>query len=280
MKKYKSFAKINIGLDVLGRRPDGYHNIKTIMQRVSLSDILSIEKSDMTKISSSVNFIPTDEKNLVYKAILAFREYTGIDANLYVHIQKRIPTQAGLGGGSSNAATTLLALDEIYGTNLTTKELSEMAVKLGADVPFFLMPSPAMCEGIGEIITPIEDIFPAYYVLIVKPRFSVSTKEAYDRMDNIGITMRPDFDKILPALKNGNGDMLKKSAINVFEDYARTQFPQIEEIKKQLLDIGALVSFMSGSGSSIVGIFDKRPSVMDLDEGYRQNSFVEQFINK
>ncbi len=279
MKKYKSFAKINIGLDVVGRRPDGYHNIKTIMQKVSLSDILSIERSDGIKITSSASYIPTDERNLVYKAILAFREYTGINANLYVHIQKRIPTQAGLGGGSSNAATTLVALDEIYGTNLSTKELCDIAVHLGADVPFFLMPSPSVCEGIGEIITPLEEFNP-YYVLIVKPSFSISTKEAYERMDNTGITLRPDFDLIFSGLREGSGEMLKKGAINVFEDYARIKYPEIETIKEELIRIGALTSFMSGSGSSVVGLFKKRPSVMDLPENYRKNAFVEQFLNK
>ena len=159
-------------------------------------------------------------------------------------------------------------------------ELSSIAVKLGADVPFFLMPSPSMCEGIGEIITPIAENIPAYYVLIVKPRFSVSTKEAYERMDNIGITLHPDFDNILPALMSADGEMLSKSAINVFEDYARIRFPQIEEIKQELMNIGALASFMSGSGSSVVGIFKRRPSLMEICEEYRQNAFVEQFINR
>ncbi len=279
MKKYKSYAKINIGLDVVSRRPDGYHNIRTIMQRVSLTDILSIEKSDEIKITSSVNYIPTDERNLVHKAITAFGEYTGIDAGLSVHIQKRIPTQAGLGGGSSNAATTLTALNEIYGAGLTDDELCKIAVNLGADVPFFIMPSPAMCEGIGEIITPVEE-FPAYYVLIVKPSFSVSTKEAYDMMDNIGITRRPDFDLIYDGLRISDGEKLRKGAVNVFEDYARTKYPEIEEIKAHLINMGSLASFMSGSGSSIIGIFRKRPSVMDLPAEYRKNAFVEQFINR
>jgi len=280
MKKYKSFAKINIGLDVVNRREDGYHNIKTIMQKVSLNDILSIERSENIKLTSSASYLPTDERNLVYKAILAFREYTGIDANLYVHIQKRIPTQAGLGGGSSNAATTLLALNEIYEAGLTTEELCRIAVHLGADVPFFLMPSPSMCEGIGEIISPLEINMPAYYVLIVKPRFSVSTKEAYEMIDNTGISARPDFEMILSGLTDGDAEKLRCGAINVFEDYAGAKFPQINSIKQELTDMGALCSFMSGSGSSVVGIFRKRPSVMDLSEELRQNAFVEQFISR
>ncbi len=280
MKKYKSFAKINIGLDVVSRREDGYHNIKTIMQKVSLSDILSVERTDEIKITSSASFLPTDERNLVYKAILAFREYTAVNAGLYVHIQKRIPTQAGLGGGSSNAATTLLALNEIYDTNLSAEELCSIGVKLGADVPFFLMPSPSLCEGIGEIISPVEVNIPAYYVLIVKPRFSVSTKEAYEMIDNVGISLRPDFDLILSGLTQGDQKKLREGAINVFEDYAGVKFPQIGEIKKELTDMGALCSFMSGSGSSVVGIFSKRPSAMELSEELRQNAFVEQFINR
>ncbi len=280
MRKYKSFAKINIGLDVVGRRSDGYHNIKTIMQKVSLNDIITVEKSDVITITSSASHIPTDERNLAYKAILAFGEYTGLDAKLSVHIQKRIPTQAGLGGGSSNAATVLTALNEIYETELSVKELSDIAVHLGADVPFFLAHSPSFCEGIGEIITPVEEAFPPYYVLIIKPRFSISTREAYEMMDSTGITLRPDFSDILEGLRNEDQEKLRCGAINVFEDYARTKYPEIDEIKNELLSVGALAAFMSGSGSSIVGIFKRRPSVMEISEKYRRNAYVEQFINR
>ncbi|MBE6039268.1 MAG: 4-(cytidine 5'-diphospho)-2-C-methyl-D-erythritol kinase [Anaerofustis stercorihominis] len=281
MMKYDSYAKINIGLDILNRRPDGYHNIRTYMQKISLKDVLTITRSSKTTIECTDPSVPTDERNLVYKAINIFSDAVGFNAGLNVHIDKKIPTQAGLGGGSSNAATTLIALDQLYETKLPKEKLERMALSIGADVPFFLCKEGgAMCEGIGEIISPLKKPAPIYSVVVIKPDFAISTKEAYEAIDNVGITSRPDFVEIFDGLYSSNPTKLKDHAINVFEEYAVKQYPEIEEIKSALYKMGAFSAFMTGSGSCIVGLFKKDPHLMLLGEKYRKTAMVERFINK
>lgn len=279
MYKIKSNAKINIGLEVCGRRSDGYHDIRTIMQEITLSDVICAEPSEKTIISCNFKYIPTDERNLVHKALSAFRAYTGVAANMTVHIQKRIPIQAGLGGGSSNAACILRLCDRVYGTHLSVNDLRTIASGIGADVPFFIGGGTSLCEGIGDRLTPIDTTgFPKYYVMLIKPRFSVSTPAAFEAIDSAGITRKADFSAILSGLASASSTMLKRGMVNTFEEYAQERYPQIEECRNILRFAGAIATQMTGSGSVIYGIFERKPSLGSVLESYRSDTYIEEFV--
>lgn len=265
MLRAKAYAKINLSLDIVGVRDDGYHLIKTVMQSISLHDVVSVKKSaDEITISCNDPAVPCDERNIVYKCAKRFFERIKKSFGVHIDIQKNIPSQAGLGGGSADGAAVLVLLNRLCGDTLTTQELCEIGAAVGADIPFCIVGGCVLCEGIGEVLTPIESKV-ELDLCIVKPEFSVSTVEAYRAFDNAKILSRPDTDTVIKALENGNKAALAGNLVNVLEMDER-----IDKIKNGLVESGAITACMSGSGSAVFGILEN----LDLPMYTEYNSKV------
>lgn len=255
--RIRAYGKINIGLDVIKKRDDGYHEVKMIMQTVNLFDKLEIYKTNVPKIKISTNlfYIPNDENNLVYKAAkLLFDEFhitNGIRINLYKHI----PVAAGMAGGSSDAAATLYAVNKLFNLGLTNQELMERGVKIGADVPYCLMKGTVLATGIGEKLTRLPTM-PNCYVVIIKPAFSISTKKVYQSLNIDEIEHHPDIDGIIQAIERNDLYTIASKMENVLESVTVKKYPVLDEIKNVMKNYGALGSVMSGSGPTVFGLFD------------------------
>jgi len=274
--KINAPAKINLSLDVLKKRDDGYHELKMIMQSVSLYDEINIEIDDKISINSNKKNIPLDNRNLAWKAAELFFEYTGVSGGCKIYIEKNIPDGAGLGGGSSDAAAVLKALNDIYNTNLTDEQLQKIAIKIGADVPFFIIGGTCLAEGIGEKLTKIENKLNPY-VIIYKPDFSISTKWVYE---NLNLACKPQFniDEIIDDLKNGNISFSNK-IFNWLEEVSIHEYPEISNIKNNMKSLGADGVLMSGSGSSVFGIFfDEIKAKQAFLKLEKNNIFLVKFI--
>ncbi|HIT90894.1 MAG TPA: 4-(cytidine 5'-diphospho)-2-C-methyl-D-erythritol kinase [Candidatus Merdenecus merdavium] len=255
--RLKALAKINLGLDIVRKREDGYHDVKMIMQTVDLYDQIFIKKIPNNKISIKTNlyYLPVNENNLVHKAAKLLLEEFGITQGLGISLYKFIPVAAGLGGGSADAAATLFGVNKLFHLGLTTEELMERAVKLGADVPYCLMRGTALAEGIGEKLTPLPPM-PKCYILIAKPGISVSTKFVYENLNLNQLESHPDIDAIVEGLKKKNLNMITDNMENVLETVTIGSYPIIEKIKDDMKGYGALNAMMSGSGPTVFGIFD------------------------
>lgn len=253
----KAYAKINLGLDVLRKRPDGYHDVSMIMQTVNLHDTINIKKTSFQSITIETNlyYLPTDRRNLVYKAVELFNMVHPIRSGLNIFINKRIPVAAGLAGGSADAAATLKGLNKLCQTNLSMDELMKLGVKLGADVPYCLLMGTALSEGIGEILTPLAPM-PDCSILLVKPDVSVSTKHVYENLVLNEKSKHPDIPGMLDALKENNLYKLTPLMDNILESVTIKAHPVIKDIKEMMRAKGALTSLMSGSGPTVFGIFD------------------------
>lgn len=254
--KIKAYAKVNLMLDILGKLPNGYHNLWMIMQSVSLHDTITVTKNDSKKITltCSKEGIPTDEKNIAHKAARAFFETTGIEnCGIHIDIEKCIPSEAGLAGGSADGAAVIKALNELFNTKLAERELCRIGKKVGADVPFCIVGGTCLAQNIGEVLSPLEDIPQCYFVL-AKPKMGVSTKEAYDSFDNAQYIKKPHKDEMLIAAASGNFDEMCRLAANVFEQVI--EVPERVDIKKIMRESGAKLSLMSGSGPTVYGIFE------------------------
>lgn len=272
---YKAPAKINLCLDVIKKREDGYHELEMIMQTVSLYDEIEITKDSEISIDCNKKNIPLNNKNLAWKAAEVFFKYTSLSGGCKIYINKKIPDGAGLGGGSSDAATVLLALNDIYNTKLTDSELINMAVKIGADVPFFILKGTCIAKGIGEILTKIKNNTNPY-ILIYKPSFSISTKWAYE---NLKFESKPKYNvnQIVKNLENKDYDF--KDIFNYLEDVSIKEYPEINNIKNKMKILGATSSLMSGSGSSVFGIFNDESNAKKAYENFEKNSvFLTKFI--
>ena len=255
MINLNSYAKINIGLDVTDRLENGYHNIKTIMQTISLCDELSFKKS--TDITIETDCGVSLEDNIIYKAIRLMQEmYTDSTKGMSVILNKHIPMGAGLGGGSSNASMSIIAYDKLYELNLTEEKKCEIAKKVGADVTVLMYRGTFLCEGIGEKLTRIENE-QRLFVVLVKPDYAISTKEAYDYLDNIAKSTT-DFDRLILDLKNGNVDQFGEYVHNCFEHYTSTLNDSTMTIKSQLYSLNADYASLSGSGSVVYGLYKNK----------------------
>lgn len=259
-----SFAKINWNLRILGKRADGYHEIRTLLQTISLHDNLSFTLQENPEIHLSCNDsnVPTDESNLINRAALALRDSFGIKSGAKIVLEKQIPVQGGLGGGSSNTAVTLLALAHLWELTVSVSELTEIAATLGADVPFFFYGGCALATGSGTTLSPLPDQQPTP-LLIVTPRAKVSTSEAYGRLRLSALTS-PESDSIL-AVSRGVGNSrdfdqwsVPSELANDFEQVIFDMEPEIALVKTALLQTGAQAALLAGSGSSVFGIFDSR----------------------
>lgn len=251
-------AKINLILDILGKRTDGYHFMKTIMQSVSIYDKITVDINSTGRITAFCNAegVPCDEKNTVVKAAKEFFSFNNIETTgLEIIIDKTIPVQAGLAGGSSDAAGVLVALNELYQTGLSNEQLCDIGEKIGADVPFCIIGGTALAEGIGELLTPLPELSDCY-IVIAKGEKGISTVEAFEKYDKLSVLNHPDSDGMIAAIAAGNLKETAALCINVFESLADIQ--DICDIKKTMLEYGALCSIMTGSGSAVFGIFEKK----------------------
>lgn len=252
----RSYAKINLTLDVLGKRDNGYHDVEMIMQTISLFDLLIIDKTGgFINISTNLKYLPCNDKNIAYKAAKLFFDHTKISGGAKIIIHKNIPVAAGLAGGSGNAAAVLVSLNLLYNTGLSDEELCTLGAKLGADVPYCIMGGTYVASGIGEILTPI-DTMKKTTILLVKPPISVSTQVIYEQIDSAHVKKHPDTEAMKTAIKNGNLSAIANNLCNVMEIVTETEYPEIAGIKKKMLLNGALGSLMSGSGPTVFGIFD------------------------
>lgn len=283
--KIRAMAKINLGLDVLRRRENGYHDVKMVMQTVNLFDSLTFLRTEGTeiKISCDRDDLPLDENNLVYQAAKMFFEKSKNKQGVHISIEKNIPIAAGMAGGSTDAAATLLALNELFEAGFERNQLAEIAVKLGADIPYCIYGGTYLSEGIGEVLTPIENTLNSY-VVIAKPAFGISTKYVYDNLHVDTIKVHPDIDGLVCAIKNQ--DLLKMAELmeNILENVTIKKYPQIQEMKKCLIESGAINALMSGSGPTVFGIFQDQKvaeqAYKDLiDTGYVEQGCVTTFIN-
>jgi 4-diphosphocytidyl-2-C-methyl-D-erythritol kinase len=252
-----SFAKINWFLRIISKRPDGYHELCTLFQTVSLHDTLHFSGSEVLELTCDDPSMPTDDRNLIIKAARALSEITGKNPGARIHLEKRIPSPGGLGGGSSNAAVALVGLIKLWGIDADLVELPGIAAGLGSDVPFFLHGGTAIGSGRGEIIEPVGDIAEAF-ILLVTPNVSVSTAEAYRRLDESRLTNQT-AESILRVCRfmAESRDLRDKTLINDFESSVFPAEPEIARVKKALLELGAVQALMSGSGASVFAMFDK-----------------------
>ena len=259
--KIKCPAKVNLSLDVVNRREDGYHNLEMIMHTINLWDILTVsaKRSEVTRLTLSTNtgFLPTDDKNLCAKAARLFLAAANISADIAIHIQKNIPVGAGLGGGSSDAAGTLLALSKLLGNPLSATQLTHLAKEIGADVPFFLYGGCMLATGIGEILSPLPQLKGAT-ILIAKPKYGISTPTVYKSLVLNEKTPHPDTKSVIEAIKANDLKLLATSAGNVLETAVCGKYPEINQYKNIMRSCGAIYSLMSGSGSAVFGVFDDR----------------------
>ena len=282
----KAYAKINLGLDVKRRLPNGYHEVKMIMQTVDLFDVLTFSEREDTQIviHSDSGEIPCNEDNLIYKAAMKLRERTGIERGISVEIQKRIPVAAGMAGGSSDAAATLLGLNELLGCGLTSEELERIGVTIGADVPYCIKGGTALSEGIGEVLTSLPTP-PDAVLLIAKPDISVSTKFVYENLHADQLVSHPDIDGMVEAIRNQNLKGICERMENVLETVTIREYPVISRIKDGMKQGGAVNALMSGSGPTVFGIFhtveDAEHVKKELEkENLAKQIFVTRFFNE
>lgn len=281
----KAYAKINIGLDVLKRREDGYHEVRMIMQTVDICDDLAFERTAQSGIviRTDREDLPVDDNNLIYKAAdLLFRE-KGITEGVKITLTKRIPIAAGMAGGSSDAAATMRGLNELFGMGYSVRELQELGVKLGADIPYCLVGGTMLSEGIGEILTPLPAP-PDCFLVVAKPDIDVSTGFVYGNLHADRLTYHPDIDGMIEALRTGSLSGVTERLGNVLETVTVKEYPVIEEIKELLRSMGAENALMSGSGPTVFGIFNKRETAESAartiaDRQLAGQIFVTTFCN-
>ena len=272
----KAYAKINLGLDVLRRREDGYHDVRMIMQNVSLYDKLTLKKisKDEIQLSSNVGALPNNEKNLVYKAISLIKEECGVKGGVKAELEKMIPMAAGMAGGSTDAAAALIGMNKLFDLKLTTELLMELGVKIGADVPYCVLGGTALSEGIGEILTPLKPM-PHCYILIAKPRISVSTRFVYENLEADKLAYHPDIDGMLEAIDSGDLQGITDRLSNVLETVTEKKYPIIGQIKAAMMEAGAMNSLMSGSGPTVFGIYADKATAMKALEKVREIEMVK-----
>ena len=254
----RAYGKINLSLDVLGRRGNGYHDVSMVMQTVDIFDVISLNKLESDSeiiLTANIDILPLDETNIVYKAVKLIKEEYGIDTGVSVHIEKHLPIAAGMGGGSSDCAAALRGMNRLFELGLSDEKLEELGVRLGADVPFLIKGGIALAEGIGEKLTKLPD-FPDCVFVIAKPDLGVSTKEVYEAFDGLKEVKHPDIGKLVNSLGNTKLKDIVKLLGNVLEEVTANKYKIIETIKTLLLENGAVFSMMTGSGPTVFGIFE------------------------
>lgn len=262
-------AKLNLTLDVLGKRPDGYHDLRMIMQSVALADALTLETnaSGELNVSTSLHFLPNNEKNLAAQAALRWWEARGQSPRgLDIAIEKHIPVCAGMAGGSSDAAAVLRALNAMEGEPLSPPELARIGERVGSDVPYCVLGGAALAEGRGEVLTPLPPL-PECWVVLCKPEFSISTPALFAKIDGVRLRRRPDTQGAIAALEAGDLQGVARRMYNVFEDaLPERQGARVNDIKNTLIQCGALGASMSGTGPTAFGLFDSETAAQEARE--------------
>ena len=273
----KALAKINLGLDVVRRREDGYHEVRMIMQTIHLFDRLEISKNTSGQITMETNlaFLPTNENNLVCKAAKLLTDEFGIKDGVHVWLHKHIPVAAGMAGGSTDAAAVLYGMNRIFDLGLSKEDLMERGVKIGADVPYCVMRGTALAEGIGEKLTKLPPMVKCP-VLIAKPQINVSTKFVYENLKLDADTAHPDIDRLVADIREKNLTKIAADMGNVLETVTIPAYPVIADIKENMLQNGAVNAMMSGSGPTVFGLFEKEADAVQAYEAMKRSGLAKQ----
>ena len=277
--KLKSRAKVNLSIDVLGKRQDGYHLVEMIMQTIDLYDLIEINEKDNDQITikSTSDEIPLDCNNLVYKAANLIKKTFNINKGVEIHIKKNIPVAAGMAGGSSNAAAVLVGLNKLWNLNLSNQQLEKIGLKLGADVPFCINGGAVLASGIGEELTPIKGLTKDVCILVCKPDLFVSTKEVYECIDSKDIDKRPNNKFLIECLKNEETRQLAENMFNVLEGVTMDKHPVIQQIKDIMTNNRALGAMMSGSGPTVFGLYENREDAVKC-KAILEKQFKQTFV--
>lgn len=275
--KLKAMAKINLGLDVLNRREDGYHELRMIMQTVRLYDKihLTVTEAPGIRVKTNLSFLPVNEDNLAWRAAQTLMDEFGISKGIFINMEKHIPVAAGLAGGSSDAAAVLVGMNRLFRLGLSREDLMERGVKLGADVPYCILRGTALAEGIGERLTRLPAPVPCY-VLLAKPKIHVSTKFVYGNLKVSELKTHPDIDGQIAALEAGDLRGLAARMGNVLETVTIPAFPVIQEIKEEMCRMGALNAMMSGSGPTVFGLFEEKAAARKAYDKLKKGSLAKQ----
>lgn len=273
----KALAKINLGLDVVRRREDGYHEVRMIMQTIHLYDRLDIKRTKESgiQIQTNLSFLPVNENNLIYKAAKLLMDEFSITDGVSVKLDKRIPVAAGMAGGSTDAAAMLFGMNRLFSLGLTKRQLMERGVQIGADVPYCIMRGTALAEGIGEELSPLAPMVKCP-VLIAKPSISVSTKFVYQNLKLDDATIHPDIDRLIDDIRAKNLHDIAAHMGNVLETVTIPNYPVIDEIKKHMLSHGAVGAMMSGSGPTVFGLFDDEATAKKAYKAMRSSHLARQ----
>ncbi len=278
----KAYAKINLGLDVVRRLENGYHEVRMIMQTVGIHDELMLKRTEKgITVTTDSGELPTDENNLIYKAAKLMLETYHITSGIHIHLKKNIPVAAGMAGGSTDAAATFKGINRLFDLDCTLEELMKLGVQIGADVPYCVMGGTALAEGIGEKLTSLNPA-PDCYLLVAKPDIQVSTKYVYEHLDAEGIKKHPDIDGMVEAIWEESLQGILDRMGNVLESVTVEKYPIIQKIKDRMRELGALNSLMSGSGPTVFGIFiserQAREAYVQMEkEGLAKQLFVTTF---
>ncbi len=277
----KAYGKINLGLDVVRRLENGYHQVRMIMQSVELADTVTMRRlsEDRIVLKTDKPGLPCDERNLAYKAASLMKEQFSLPSGVEIMLEKRIPVAAGMAGGSADCAAVLKGMNELFGLGASFEELQKIGVKLGADVPYCLMGGCALSEGIGEVLTALPKP-PACTLLLAKPNINVSTKYVYESLRLDELKRHPDIDGIVQSIETGDLERLCGKLENVLESVTGKEYPVIGKIEESMKEEGALQALMSGSGPTVFGIFREREDAERAMERVRkENPDAEVFFS-
>ncbi len=274
----KAYAKINLGLDVVRRLENGYHEVRMIMQTVGIHDVLTFKAAQSgIRITTDSGELPVGEDNLIYKAARLLTETGNVQEGVEIHLEKHIPIAAGMAGGSSDAAATLLGLNDLFSLGMSEERLRELGVRIGADVPYCIMGGTALAEGIGELLTPLPPA-PPCVLLIAKPDIQVSTQYVYEHLDAAGVWQHPDIDGMRLAIENGDLSGVTARLGNVLETVTAERYPVIGQIKEEMLAQGALGSLMSGSGPTVFGIYREEKQARQARETLKRQGLARDLF--
>ena len=273
----KAHAKINLGLDIVGVRPDGYHLVKMVMETIQLYDRVRVKVSNKPEIRVKTNlgYLPTDKKNIAYQAARLLLDEFQIQQGVDIQLEKRIPVAAGLAGGSSNAAAVLKGVNQLFEMGLTEEELVERGLMLGADVPYCIKGGCALATGIGEELTPLPSL-PKCSILLLKLPFSISTRVVYQEFDQLENTPHPPIDELIKGLEEQSLTKVAQSMGNILEFVSIPKYPKIQMAKEELVKQGAIASLMSGSGPTVFALFEDREKAAFAKKKIEQLPFKKQ----
>ena len=275
----KAHAKINLGLDVVGKLPNGYHEVRMVMQTVGIYDELTFSRTECgIMVTTDSEELPIEEDNLIYKAANLMKDKYDIREGIHIHLQKNIPIAAGMAGGSADAAAAMKGISRMFGLDTSLLDLMELGASIGADVPYCVIGGTALAEGIGEKLTPLEPA-PECFVLVAKPDINVSTRYVYERLNVAAIEKHPDIDGMVAAIGKGSLQGILDRMENVLESVTVQEYPVVDALKQRMKELGAVNSLMSGSGPTVFGIFlEKRLAEAALDRLAQEQLAKQIFV--